>query len=239
MTLTPLTLNGEALQLTPEGALFRPACGTLVVADLHFEKGSAMAVRSRRLAPPYDTTATLERLVATMRRLRPKRVVALGDSFHDADGPARLGGAERRRIAALTQAVQWVWIEGNHDPDPPTSLGGVGAADYRLGNLLLRHAPASSDAPGEVAGHLHPKAAVDTTARRVSGFCFVTDGQRLLMPAFGAYTGGLDVNAKAIRGLFRKGFRVFLLGRDRLYAFPMSHVLRSGGRPGRLRASSP
>ncbi len=224
MTLTPITLNGEALQLTPEGALFRPACRTLVVADLHFEKGSAMAARSARLAPPYDTTATLERIVRVMRRMQPKRVIALGDSFHDVAGPDRLAPAERRRIRALTQAVDWVWIEGNHDPEPPADLGGTSAAEMRLGGLTLRHAPAAGAAVGEIAGHLHPKAAVMTTARRVTGFCFVTDGRRMVMPAFGAYTGGLDVQAQAIRGLFRKGFRVFMLGRDRLYAFPMSSL---------------
>lgn len=227
MTMTPVTLNGEALQLTPEGALFRPACRTLAVADLHFEKGSAMAARNRRLAPPYDTTATLERLARVMRRTRPERVVALGDSFHDLDGPARLGAAERRRIRALTQAVDWVWIEGNHDPAPPSDLGGSGAAEMQIGALTLRHAPKAGAAPGEIAGHLHPKAAVATSARRVSGFCFVTDGRRMVMPAFGAYTGGLDVNATAIRSLFRRGFRVFLLGKERLYAFPMSRVARA------------
>lgn len=228
MTLTPVTLNGEALQLTAEGALFRPACRTLVVADLHFEKGSAMAARSRRLAPPYDTAATLERLARTMRRLQPKRVVALGDSFHDLAGPDRLGGAERRRIRALTSAVDWIWVEGNHDPAPPRDLGGEGVAELVLGALTLRHAPKSGAAPGEVAGHLHPKASVATSARRVSGFCFVTDGRRLVMPAFGAYTGGLDVGDPAFRGLFRKGFRVFLLGKERLYAFPMSRIARAG-----------
>lgn len=229
MTITPITLNGEALQLSAEGALFRPACRTLVVADLHFEKGSAMAARSRRLAPPYDTAATIERLVRVMRRFQPARVVALGDSFHDLGGPARLGAADRRRIGALTQAVDWIWIEGNHDPAPPTELGGTGAEELRLGALVLRHAPRAGGGKavaGEVAGHLHPKAAVATSARRVSGFCFVTDGARLVMPAFGAYTGGLDVNARAIRSLFAKGFRVFLLGRERLYAFPMSAVAR-------------
>lgn len=227
MTLTPISLNGESLRLTPEGALFRPACRTLVVSDLHFEKGSAMAARSRRLAPPYDTQATLERLVLIMRRLQPRRVIALGDSFHDVDGPARLPAAQRRRIRALTEAVDWVWVEGNHDPTPPASLGGAGAAEVTLGALVLRHLPKAGAAPGEIAGHLHPKASVATTARRVTGFCFVTDGARLVMPAFGAYTGGLDVNAPAIRGLFRKSFRVFMLGRERLYAFPMSRVARA------------
>lgn len=224
MTLAPITLNGEALQLTPEGALFRQACRTLVVADLHFEKGSAMAARNRRLTPPYDTALTLERLNAVIRRMRPERVVALGDSFHDINGPDRLNATDARRIRTLTEAVDWVWIEGNHDPSPPKSLGGRGAAELLLGSLRLRHEPAPGPAPGEIAGHLHPKAAVATTARRITAACFVTDGARLIMPAFGAYTGGLDVNATAIRRLFQRGFRVFLLGRERLYAFPMSRV---------------
>jgi DNA ligase-associated metallophosphoesterase len=229
MILTPLTLNGESLQLTPEGALFRPACRTLLVADLHFEKGSAMAARSRRLAPPYDTQATLERLTRVMRRTQPKRVIALGDSFHDVDGPNRLPAVARSRITALTQAVEWVWVEGNHDPAPPSDLGGAGAPDLTIGNLILRHAPKSGPAPGEIAGHLHPKAAVSTSARRVSGFCFVTDGSRLVMPAFGAYTGGLDVNSPPFRVIFRKGFRVFMLGRERLYAIPRSRLSRPRG----------
>jgi len=227
MTLTPLTLNGEALQLTAEGAAFRPACRTLIVADLHFEKGSAMAARGRRLAPPYDTLAALDRLALLMRRFRPARVAALGDSFHDGGGPDRLSDAEVRRIRAMTAAAEWVWLEGNHDPDPPMHLGGSAAKELRLGGLVLRHMPAAGPAPGEIAGHLHPKASVRTAARRVSGFCFVTDGKRLLLPAFGAYTGGLDVAAPAIRGLFRRGGRVFLCGRDRLYAFPMSSVMQS------------
>ena len=226
MPLAPLTLNGESLRLLPEGALWRPECSTLVVADLHFEKGSAMAARGRRLAPPYDTAATLERLERIVRRLQPKRVVALGDSFHDLDGPARLAASERERIRRLTGATDWLWLEGNHDPAPPNDLGGRAAADCVIGNLVFRHLPSAGAAPGEVAGHLHPKATVATSARRVSGFCFVTDGQRLLLPAFGAYTGGLDVGAPAIKGLFRRGFRVFLLGRDRLYAFPMSRLVR-------------
>ncbi|MEQ9126361.1 MAG: phosphoesterase, partial [Alphaproteobacteria bacterium] len=141
MTITPITLNGEALQLSAEGALFRPACRTLVVADLHFEKGSAMAARSRRLAPPYDTAATIERLVRVMRRFQPARVVALGHSLPVRGGRPRLGAAVRRRIGALTQAVAWIWIEGNHDPAPPTELGGTGAEELRLGALVLRHAP--------------------------------------------------------------------------------------------------
>ena len=226
MTLMPLTLNGESLLLTPEGALFRPACRTLLVADLHFEKGSAMAAQSRRLAPPYDTQMTLERLMQVMRLTRPARVIALGDSFHDVDGPDRLSSAMRQRIIEITKAVEWVWVEGNHDPVPPSDLGGTGALDLAIGNLILRHAPSPGPAPGEIAGHLHPKATVTTSARRISSFCFVTDGRRLVMPAFGAYTGGLDVNSPPFRALFPKGFRVLMLGRERLYAIPQSRLSR-------------
>ena len=222
MPLATLNLNGETLQLTPEGAAFRPACRTLVVADLHFEKGSAIAARTRRLAPPYDTMATLERLKRLMRRLQPKRVVALGDSFHDLNGPNRLSPQALRGICSLTEAVDWIWIEGNHDPLPPKTVGGHGAAEITIGALVLRHIPATGLATGEIAGHLHPKASVQTGVRTISGFCYVTDGHRLLLPAFGAYTGGLDVHDPEIRGRFRKGSRVFLLGRDRLYNFPFS-----------------
>lgn len=233
MTLAPLTLNGEAVLLTPEGGLFRPACRTLVVADLHFEKGSAMAARGRRLAPPYDTTATLDRLQRLIRRTQPTRVIALGDSFHDGAGPMRLGEGEVLRIQALTKAVDWVWIAGNHDPDPPASLGGAAAEDVLAGGLLFRHEPRSGPRPGEVAGHLHPKAAVATAARRVSGFCFVTDGRRIILPAFGAYTGGLDVHAPPICDLFKRGLKVFMLGQERLYQFPMSRL----SKPRRANAS--
>lgn len=224
MTLAPMNLNGEAVQLTPEGGLFRPACRTLIVADLHFEKGSAMAARGRRLAPPYDTTATLDRLQRLMRRMQPARVIALGDSFHDGAGPMRLSDMEARRIQALTKAVDWIWIAGNHDPDPPAELGGSAAAEILAGGLLFRHEPRSGPRPGEVAGHLHPKAAVATTARRINGSCYVTDGQRMILPAFGAYTGGLDVHEPAIRGLFKRGLKVFMLGQERLYQFPMSRL---------------
>lgn len=231
MPLTPLTLNGELLQLTPEGAVFRPACRTLIVSDLHLEKGSAMAARARRLAPPHDTAETLERLARLLRRFEPKRVVALGDSFHDVGGPARMAAADRARVTRMTASTEWIWAEGNHDPTPPAFLGGVGASDVTLGNLILRHLPAAGPAPGEIAGHLHPKAAVATSARRVTGFCFVTDGRRLLLPAFGAYTGGLDVNSPPIAGLFRRGFRIFLIGRERLYAFPQSALAARRGAP--------
>jgi len=224
MTLALMTLNGEPVQLTPEGGLFLPACRTLVTADLHFEKGSAMAARGRRLAPPYDTTVTLDRLQRLVRRMQPKRVVALGDSFHDDAGPLRLGEGDARRIQALTKAVEWVWVAGNHDPDPPAMLGGTAASELLVGSLLLRHEPRSGPRPGEVAGHLHPKAAVATSARRVSSFCFVTDGQRMILPAFGAYTGGLDVHTPVIRDLFKQGLKVFLLGQERLYQFPISKL---------------
>ena len=227
MPLATLNLNGEILQLTTEGAAFRPACRTLIVSDLHFEKGSAIAAHSRRLTPPYDTMATLERLKSVMRRLHPKRVIALGDSFHDTNGPKRLSTSATNAIQRLTQAVDWIWIEGNHDPEPPQSLGGQGASELKIGALVLRHLPASGPSPGEIAGHLHPKASISTIARTISGFCFVTDGKRLLLPAFGAYTGGLDVHDPEIASRFRRGGRVFLVGRERLYTFPMS-ALSSG-----------
>jgi hypothetical protein len=221
MTAAPITINDAALFADPSGALLWPARRMVVVADLHFEKGSSYAARGQ-LLPPYDTRATLGRLAQVLRRYRPRRVLCLGDSFHDRGAVARLAGVDAERLARLVAAHEWLWISGNHDPEPPTGLGGRVEREIAIDGLSFRHRPlAAAAARGEVCGHLHPKAWVTTRARRVSGACFVTDGTRLVMPAFGAYAGGLDVLDPAIAGLFgRRGFRVLLTGRERVYMFP-------------------
>jgi hypothetical protein len=220
-----LTVNGTGLLADPAGALLVQEARTLVVADLHLEKGSSFARRGV-LLPPYDTRMTLERLARVLRHYRPARVLCLGDSFHDGEGPSRLASADADALRRLVQAHEWVWIAGNHDPAPPPSLGGRVEAEMKIGPLTFRHQPEGTIyAPGEVCGHFHPKAAISTAARRVSGPCFATDGRRLVMPAFGAYTGGLDVLDPAIAGLFgRAGFRVLMLGRERLHAFPHTRL---------------
>ncbi|MFW6413114.1 MAG: ligase-associated DNA damage response endonuclease PdeM [Oceanicaulis sp.] len=188
-----MTVNGARLIADRSGAAMELETRTLLVADLHFEKGSAFAARGRFL-PPYDTRATILRLADAIARLRPARVVALGDSFHDLGADGRIHVADADALAALVRSVgDWLWIEGNHDPEPPARFGGRIAHEARLGPLVLRHEPQAGDRPGEVAGHLHPCARIAVRGRALRRRCFATDGSRLVMPAFGAFTGGLNV----------------------------------------------
>jgi hypothetical protein len=216
--VTDFTINGAELIADPSGALFWPAESCLIVADLHLEKGSGFARRGT-LLPPYDSAATLRRLASAIDTHRPRQVLCLGDSFHDSHAPARLEATESAVLAALTARVEWIWIAGNHDPDPPAGLGGRVAADVIVGPLVFRHEARPGIATGEVSGHFHPKASVATRGRRVSARCFVEDGNRLILPAFGAYAGGLDVFDPAIRGLMGRDFAVHLIGRDRVHRF--------------------
>ncbi|MFV3074244.1 ligase-associated DNA damage response endonuclease PdeM [Niveispirillum fermenti] len=225
-----IPLNGALLQADPAGALFWPTRGWLLVADLHLEKGSAFA-RHGQFLPPYDTAATLTRLEALCARWRPLRVVCLGDSFHDRDAAARISAGDGRRIAALTAAHDWIWIAGNHDPAPPAGWGGsVVTAVLREGPLVLRHEAVTDpeQAAGEVSGHFHPKAAAVVRGRRISARCFAGDGQRLILPAFGAYTGGLNVLDPAMAGLFRRPFHAWMLGTGRLFPLPSTRLAPDG-----------
>lgn len=210
-----IEVNGERLVLDPSGAAFAPGHGALIFADLHFEKGTSYA-RSGQFLPPYDSRATIARMAAAVTRHRPRLIVALGDSFHDRAAADRLGEAERASLANL--GCEFVWIAGNHDPSPPAWLGGTIAEIHALGGLLLRHEPQAPCGPGEVAGHLHPVATVSKWGRSVRRRCFASDGRRLILPSFGAYTGGLDVNDVAIRSLFGDRFHAYMLGTERVYA---------------------
>jgi DNA ligase-associated metallophosphoesterase len=221
MTPAPVHLAGERLMLDPDGALFWPARRLLVVADLHFEKGSAAATRGS-LLPPWDTRATLDRLAALLRRWRPETLVALGDSFHDAKGADRLNAPDKARLAAMVGATDFIWVLGNHDPAPPDGVGGASVDELRLGPLLFRHQGSAGPVLGEICGHHHPKAHIPTRGTVVTRPCFVFDSRRLMLPAIGAYTGGLDVRDPAIVALFPRGGRVFLLGRDRLFSFNLA-----------------
>jgi DNA ligase-associated metallophosphoesterase len=215
MLSAALRLNGVDLVADLSGALWWPARAALVVADLHLEKGSSFAARGT-LLPPYDTAATLDRLSEAIDRLQPARVIALGDSFHDADAAARIAPAAAARLGALVGATEWTWIAGNHDPSPTGPWGGTVRDALTLGALCFRHQADGRAARGEVSGHFHPKATLHLRARRLSARCFVTDGSRLVLPAFGAYAGGLDVFAPPLRALFRDGFEAFLLGPSRV-----------------------
>ena len=220
MTGARFALGGTTVVADPSGALYWPDERLIVVADLHFEKGSGFASRGT-LLPPYDTRETLARLDRVLRRYRPRGVVCLGDTFHDAGAHGRLAVAEAARLQRLVGAHAWTWVVGNHDPVIPPALAGTVADELALGPLTLRHAARTDGGvpAGEVSGHYHPKAMIRTCSRRVSGRCFVTDGRRLILPAFGAFAGGLDVLEPAIARLLRPRFRIFLLGNDRVFAF--------------------
>jgi DNA ligase-associated metallophosphoesterase len=211
--------------LTPDasGALWWKAMATLVVSDLHLEKGSAFA-RVGVPLPPYDTRATLARLARTVARFRPARVVALGDSFHDRETDARMHDDDRAALGRLVGSVpSWVWITGNHDPQPPRRLGGVVMEELHLDDLVFRHEPTGAE--GEVAGHLHPCARVLGRGGSLRRRCFATDGARLVAPAFGAFAGGLNVCDPAFTEVFPDApptahvlgrLRVWAVGYDRL-----------------------
>jgi DNA ligase-associated metallophosphoesterase len=218
---------GVVLEAFPEGALWWDHERVLVVADLHLEKGSSFARRGQ-LLPPYDTADTLHRLAGLIDRLAPRIIVALGDSFHDDGGAARLSARDRSTLAALQAGRDWVWIAGNHDPAAPDGLGGTHAETLAVGPISFRHEPRPGAAEGEIAGHLHPCARVIGRGRSVRRPCFAGDGYRLVMPAFGAYAGGLDILDAAFAGLFSPPtFRAFMLGDDRVY--PVGRRALRGG----------
>jgi DNA ligase-associated metallophosphoesterase len=224
--LTAITIAGEVALCDPRGALVLPARGVLVVSDLHLEKGSSLARRGM-LVPPYDTQATLARLAAVVADHRPRIVVSLGDSFHDGGGAARLPAQYRSSLEAIMAGRDWYWIAGNHDPHAPAGLPGETVGELAIGALTFRHEPRPG-AVGEIAGHLHPGARIVRRGRSVRRPCFAGDGRRLVMPAFGAYTGTLNVLDRAYAGLFGEGsLMAYVLGRGRV--FPIARAMLSAG----------
>ncbi len=198
------------------GALFWEEQRLLVVSDLHLEKGSSFAARGT-LLPPYDTAATLGRLASVIARHDPRIVIALGDSFHDRKAHRRLAGSDRAAIGSLQARRDWIWISGNHDPAIPSELGGVVASEVAIGPITFRHEP--TGALGEIAGHLHPKARVSTRGRSLERRCFASDGARAVMPAFGAYAGGLSIRDEAFGKIFpTNAFVAHLLGDRRVHS---------------------
>ncbi|WP_431284913.1 ligase-associated DNA damage response endonuclease PdeM [Humitalea sp. 24SJ18S-53] len=228
MIPAPLHIAGERLALDHGGALAWPARRLLAVADLHLEKGSAFAARGR-LLPPYDTRDTLARLTPLLRRWKPQTLVLLGDSFHDSDGSARMAPADRAALVAMLAGIDVIWVLGNHDPAAPHDLPGVSVPEHRDGPLVFRHI-AQAGASAEISGHFHPKASLETRAGAITRPCFLTDGRRVVLPAFGSFCGGLDIRDPALGALFPRGGRAFLLGRDRLHSFATG-PLRALARP--------
>lgn len=218
--IATIDVAGVDLVADLSGALFWERQSLLVVSDLHLEKGSSFAARGV-LLPPYDTAATLGRLAAVVARHDPKVVIALGDSFHDRNAHGRLSAPDRDAIAALQTKRDWIWISGNHDPALPSTLGGVVADEVAIGPIAFRHEP--TGAPGEIAGHLHPKARVSTRGRSMERRCFACDGIRAVMPAFGAFAGGLNIRDAAFAKIFQTlGFMAHVLGDARLHAIAAS-----------------
>ncbi|MEO0467288.1 MAG: ligase-associated DNA damage response endonuclease PdeM [Pseudomonadota bacterium] len=228
---TRLQVVGVWLLPLCEGALWWPQQRVLVVSDLHLEKGSSFASRGQ-LIPPYDTDATLTVVETLITTLKPDITLSLGDSFHDRSAEVRLSAASTSRIQSLTDSTDWIWVEGNHDPDPPKHLGGRAQKTVHLGPLVFRHEPTGE--VGEIAGHLHPAAKVRGRGRSVRRRCFVTDGDRLIMPALGAFTGGLNICDQAVTGLFPDGYMAFVLGEGRVYAMGERQLIPDGKPPGTL-----
>lgn len=214
---TQITLADRTVSLDPAGALWIASERILVVADLHLEKGSSYA-RRQVFLPPYDTETTLAALGLLIARRDPACVICLGDSFHDRKASERLSSGARATIGQMQHGRDWIWVSGNHDPETPEHLGGDSADTLTVGELSFCHEPKCGDALGEVAGHLHPSAKIRRRGRSVRRRAFLTDGQRLVLPAFGALTGGLNVLDPAFSGLFSHTVRAFMLGSGRLFA---------------------
>jgi len=212
-----LAVAGQAMRPLPAGALYWEDERTLLVADLHLEKGAAFAALGM-LLPPYDTRATLDRLAKVIDAVRPSRVVALGDSFHRRNSAARLHADDLATLLALQRGREWFWICGNHDPYLPASIGGAVCATLTICGLTLRHEPSLAPSAREIAGHLHPVARIAGRGAVIRRRCFATDGNRLVMPAFGAYAGGLNVCDDAFAPLFsRHQLEAWMMGRANVY----------------------
>ncbi|SFC96675.1 ligase-associated DNA damage response endonuclease PdeM [Tropicimonas isoalkanivorans] len=211
MNTLSFSLTGAMLCAMPSGALWWPEWRLLCVSDLHLGKSERIARRGGGLLPPYDSRDTLSRLDAEIARLDPATVVCLGDSFDDLAAAEALEQEARAWLTRLIAGRAWVWIEGNHDPGP-LALDGSHRAELRIGGLCFRHVAAQGAQPGEVSGHYHPKACLGGGGRRVRRPCFLTDGERLILPAFGTFTGGLDITAPELRALMGPGARAILTG---------------------------
>jgi DNA ligase-associated metallophosphoesterase len=218
-----ISLGG--LEFIPDlsGALYAPEFRALLVADLHLEKGTSLARRGVHL-PPYDTRQSLAQLRAALDGAKAERLIFLGDSFHDGEARERIDAADLATLRAITSAVETVWITGNHDPAPPQDIGGRIMEEMVLGPVTLRHkAGVLGEGEAEISGHLHPAAAVHARGHRIRCRCFIADQRRMIMPAFGSYTGALSVRSDAFDGLFGD-FEVWMIGGKAIHRFPSARV---------------
>ena len=218
-----IALSGVDFIPDLSGALFVPEFNALLVADLHLEKGTSLARRGVHL-PPYDTRESLLQLTAALEATRPRRLIFLGDSFHDQGARERIDATDLALLRSITARVETIWITGNHDPAPPQDVGGIIIEEMVLGPVTLRHQPRTLRAgEAEISGHLHPAAAIHARGHRIRCRCFIADARRLIMPAFGSYTGALSVRSEAFDGLFGD-FHVWMIGDKAVHRFPASQV---------------
>jgi len=218
--MVPFSFAGDEWLLGEAGAVCWPRGQALLVADLHLEKASFFAGHGQ-LLPPYDSRETLARVAAAIRASGARRVFCLGDSFHDGDGPERLESHAAGMLDALIRAVDWVWISGNHDPRLPPGIGGTVVAEASLGGMVLRHRARPGSSEVELSGHFHPRLRLTHRGRRISRPCLVTSARRMILPAFGALTGGMDAADPAIVAALQP-------------ASAIDALVRAGGRTARL-----
>ncbi|MEM7777168.1 MAG: ligase-associated DNA damage response endonuclease PdeM [Pseudomonadota bacterium] len=213
-----ITLCGIGFVGDQSGALYWPAQRALIVSDLHFEKGSS-GRGNGLLLPPYDTRETLLRLADAIDAYQPDCVICLGDSFHDSDGCARIGDEDLKVLRILQENRRWIWVTGNHDPNVDAYVvGGEVVHEIARGGFTLRHEPYPAPTTHEIAGHLHPAAKLNIHGASLRRRCFVSNGRRIVMPAFGAFTGGLNVLDVAFEPVFGcDGVSVWMLGDEGLY----------------------
>jgi len=219
--MVPFSFAGEAFFATPDGALFWPSQQALLVADLHLEKASWFA-RLGQFLPPYDSQATLTALAREVERTSATRLYCLGDSFHDRFGCDRLPAAARELLTTLTSALDWTWIVGNHDPGFADHCGGRLADEVEVSGIVLRHEAEPAETRPEMSGHFHPKLRVHVKGRRVSRRCFVASPTKLILPAFGALTGGLDAHHPQILRSVGDNAAALVPVSDRLLRFPLA-----------------
>jgi uncharacterized protein len=219
--MVPFSFAGESFYPSADGALFWPAEQALLVADLHLEKASWFA-RFGQFLPPYDSHATLTVLAAEVERTGAKRLYCLGDSFHDRFGCERLPATARELLSTLTAKLDWTWIVGNHDTGFPDHCGGRIEDEVEIGGILLRHQALREEPRPEISGHFPPKLRLHLKGRHVSRRCFVTSRAKIIMPAFGSLTGGLDAHHPEILGSVGSNAAALVPVSDRLLRFPLA-----------------
>ncbi len=216
-TTVQIEFAGLALTLDRSGAAYIGSEATLIAADLHLEKGSRAAARGR-LLPALDSRDTLHRLKRAVETYRPLRVICLGDSFDDRFAGGRMAAADKDELYRLCARVrEWIWLGGNHDPEIPAFCGGEASVEIEIGGVILRHEPAAARTGPQIAGHFHPKASVPAGGYRFSGPCICVSKDLLIMPAFGAYSGGLSCFTPAIRALHKSEPKIYMLHTSKLW----------------------